>query len=80
MTSAAPDLSLLHDLADHGDQEATHELDRLMADGNEAAGRLLTRIAVGRGDLRELQRLADAGSDSAVGALTQGIRSVGNHT
>jgi hypothetical protein len=34
-------------------------------EGCERAGHLLTRRAVAEGDLRELQRLSDAGADEA---------------
>lgn len=56
-------LDLLADLTDrHGDIEGLHEL---LDEGCRRAGEHLTRRAAARGDLRELQRISDAGYEGA---------------
>lgn len=49
-------------------------LAELLDEGSEHAGRLLTRRAVENRDLRELQRLADAGSTDAETELERFLR------
>ncbi|MCG3756430.1 MULTISPECIES: hypothetical protein [unclassified Amycolatopsis] len=69
------DYDTLRALADEGNETALDRLADLadrrgdlaepLDEGNEHAGRLLTRRAVANRDLRELQRLSDAGSSEA---------------
>jgi hypothetical protein len=56
-------LDRLADLADVRDDR--DELNDLLDEGCARAGQLLMRRAVAAGDLRELQRLSDAGYDEA---------------
>jgi DNA-binding transcriptional ArsR family regulator len=83
----APDLTVLRELADDGNEEAearlTHlavqrgdveQLRRLADDGNEEAARRLTELAVDRGDIEQLRRLADEGNDEAERQLAKFIR------
>lgn len=78
MTDQTFDEDTLRALADEGNETALDRLADLLAargdwaglselldEGSLHAGRLLTHRAVGLRDLRELQRLSDAGSDDA---------------
>ena len=82
MDSATPDRETLRALADEGNEKAldrladladdrsdTRELSDLLDEGSMRAGELLTRRAVGVGDLLELQRIADAGYEPAAAEL-----------
>lgn len=62
-------LDRLADLADAADDAA--ELSDLLDEGCMHAGLLLTRRAVAAGDLRELQRISDAGYDEAEDELNR---------
>jgi hypothetical protein len=57
----------LADLADEAGDLA--ELGELLEEGSPRAGFLLTRPAVATGDLREPQRISDAGHEEAADAL-----------
>ena len=82
MTNPTFDRETLRALADEGNEKAldrladladergdTAELNELLDEGCMWAGQLLTRRAVAAVDLRELQRLSDAGSDDAANEL-----------
>ncbi|MFJ6635198.1 hypothetical protein ACIQMR_27915 [Streptomyces sp. NPDC091376] len=56
-------LDRLADLVDEADD--VEELSGLLDEGSMRAGFLLTRRAIATGDLRALQRIADAGYDEA---------------
>ena len=62
-------LDRLADLADQRDDQ--QELSDLLDEGCLRAGQLLTVRAVNKGDLLELQRLADAGYDEAGNELNR---------
>ncbi|MFI6321459.1 hypothetical protein ACIBG8_28245 [Nonomuraea sp. NPDC050556] len=68
------DRQTLRDLADEGNETAldrladladAEELSELLDEGSMRAGFLLTQRAVAARDLRELQRIADAGYEPA---------------
>lgn len=71
MANTKIDRQTLRELADEGNETALDrladlgELSELLDEGSMHAGFLLTRRAVATGDLRELQRISDAGYDEA---------------
>ncbi|MEU7729982.1 hypothetical protein AB0B78_32870 [Streptomyces sp. NPDC040724] len=65
-------LDRLADLADAEDE--VDLLSELLDEGSLHAGFLLTRRAVAAGDLRELQRISDAGYDEAGNELDRLLR------
>ncbi|MFJ6465154.1 hypothetical protein ACIQM0_29695 [Streptomyces sp. NPDC091387] len=84
MANTNIDRDTLRELADQGNETALDrladladaagevgELSELLDEGSTRAGLLLTRRAASARDLRELQRIADAGYDGAADELNR---------